>query len=39
MDSALEYEMYLQDIAGRSRDHVEGVRAFFEKREANFTGQ
>lgn len=39
MDSALEYEMYLQDIAGRSRDHVEGVRAFFEKREPNFTGQ
>jgi 2-(1,2-epoxy-1,2-dihydrophenyl)acetyl-CoA isomerase len=39
MDSALEYEMYLQDIAGRSRDHVEGVKAFFEKREANFSGQ
>ena len=39
MDSALEYEMYLQDIAGRSRDHVEGVRAFFEKREPTFTGQ
>jgi len=39
MDSALEYEMYLQDIAGRSKDHVEGVRAFFEKREPTFTGQ
>ena len=39
MDSALEYEMYLQDIAGRTRDHVEGVNAFFEKREANFSGQ
>ena len=39
MDSALEYETYLQDVAGRSRDHVEGVKAFFEKREANFTGQ
>ncbi len=39
MDSALEYEMYLQDIAGRSRDHVEGVKAFFDKREPNFTGQ
>lgn len=39
MDSALEYEMYLQDIAGRTRDHVEGVRAFFEKREASFSGQ
>jgi 2-(1,2-epoxy-1,2-dihydrophenyl)acetyl-CoA isomerase len=39
MDSALEYEMYLQDIAGRTRDHVEGVRAFYEKRDPAFTGQ
>jgi 2-(1,2-epoxy-1,2-dihydrophenyl)acetyl-CoA isomerase len=39
LDSALEYEMYLQDIAGRTQDHVEGVRAFFEKREPSFTGQ
>ena len=39
MDSALEYEMYLQDIAGRTRDHVEGVKAFFEKREPAFSGQ
>jgi 2-(1,2-epoxy-1,2-dihydrophenyl)acetyl-CoA isomerase len=39
MDSSLEYEAYLQDIAGRTRDHVEGVRAFFGKREARFTGE
>ena len=39
MDSALEYEMYLQDIAGRTRDHVEGVKAFFDKREPSFTGE
>jgi 2-(1,2-epoxy-1,2-dihydrophenyl)acetyl-CoA isomerase len=39
MDSALEYEMYLQDIAGRTRDHVEGVRAFFDKRDPSFSGQ
>ena len=39
MDSALEYEMYLQDVAGRTRDHVEGVKAFFDKREPAFTGQ
>jgi len=39
MDSALEYEAYLQEIAGKSKDHVEGVKAFFEKREPGFTGQ
>jgi len=38
MDSSLEYEAYLQDIAGRTRDHMEGVNAFFDKREASFTG-
>ena len=39
MDSALEYEAYLQDVAGRTRDHIEGVKAFLEKREASFSGQ
>ena len=39
IDSALEYEMYLQDIAGRTRDHVEGVKAFFDKRDPTFGGQ
>jgi len=39
MDSALEYEMYLQDIAGRTRDHAEGVRAFFDKRDPDFRGE
>ncbi len=39
IDSALEYEMYLQDVAGRTRDHVEGVKAFFDKRDPSFTGQ
>ncbi len=39
MDSALEYETYLQDVAGRTRDHVEGVKAFFEKRDPSFSGQ
>jgi 2-(1,2-epoxy-1,2-dihydrophenyl)acetyl-CoA isomerase len=38
-DSALEYEMYLRDIAGRTRKHVEGVRAFFDRREPTFTGK
>jgi len=39
LDSSLEYEMYLQDIAGRTQDHMEGVKAFFDKREPSFTGQ
>ena len=39
MDSALEYEAYLQDVAGRTKDHVEGVKAFLEKRDAAFIGQ
>ena len=39
LDSALEYETYLQEIAGKSKDHVEGVKAFFEKREPRFTGE
>jgi 2-(1,2-epoxy-1,2-dihydrophenyl)acetyl-CoA isomerase len=38
-DSALEYEMYLQDIAGRTRERAEGVRAFFDKRDPTFIGQ
>jgi 2-(1,2-epoxy-1,2-dihydrophenyl)acetyl-CoA isomerase len=39
VESALEYEMYLQDIAGRTKDHVEGVKAFFDKRDPKFTGE
>ena len=38
-ESALEYEAQLQGIAGRSRDHVEGVAAFVEKRQPRFTGE
>lgn len=36
---ALEYEADLQDIAGSTADHKEGVTAFLEKRKAVFTGQ
>ena len=39
VESALEYEMYLQDVAGRTRDHAEGVKAFFDKREPSFVGE
>jgi 2-(1,2-epoxy-1,2-dihydrophenyl)acetyl-CoA isomerase len=38
IDGILDYEAYLQGIAGRTRDHAEGVRAFFEKREPKFSG-
>ena len=36
---ALEVEADLQEIAGRTADHKEGVAAFLEKRKATFTGQ
>jgi len=39
LEETLEYEAQLQSIAGRSRDHAEGVAAFVEKRPASFTGE
>jgi 2-(1,2-epoxy-1,2-dihydrophenyl)acetyl-CoA isomerase len=38
LEAALEHEAALQGIAGRSRDHEEGVAAFRAKRAARFTG-
>jgi 2-(1,2-epoxy-1,2-dihydrophenyl)acetyl-CoA isomerase len=38
LSRTLHYEAYLQEIAGRTQDHREGVRAFSEKRTPVFRG-
>jgi 2-(1,2-epoxy-1,2-dihydrophenyl)acetyl-CoA isomerase len=39
LETALENEALLQEIAGRSADHLEGVQAFIEKRSPQFKGK
>jgi len=39
LDEALDYEAHLQEIAGRTVDHHEGVQAFLEKRSPKFIGK
>lgn len=39
LETALEKEAEGQTFCGRTEDHEEGVMAFFEKREANFSGR
>lgn len=39
LDTLLDYEAYIQDIASSTEDHKEGVTAFLEKRPAQFKGK
>jgi 2-(1,2-epoxy-1,2-dihydrophenyl)acetyl-CoA isomerase len=39
LEKVLDYEAYIQDIAGKGSEHAEGVAAFLEKRPAKFSGQ
>ncbi len=37
-EAALDYEAHLQEIAGHSHDHHEGLQAFLDKRTPEYTG-
>lgn len=39
LPTALDYEAMLQDAAGRTEDHREGVQAFLEKRPPRYSGR
>jgi 2-(1,2-epoxy-1,2-dihydrophenyl)acetyl-CoA isomerase len=39
LEGALEYEAYLQEVAGRTEDHREGVAAFLAKRAPQYMGR
>ena len=39
LEDTLDYEAYCQEIAGRSKDYQEGLKAFIEKRQPKFVGE
>ncbi len=39
LETILEYESYIQEIASQTEDHQEGIKAFLEKRAAQFKGK
>jgi 2-(1,2-epoxy-1,2-dihydrophenyl)acetyl-CoA isomerase len=39
LDTILDYEAYIQQVASETEDHKEGVTAFLEKRPAQFKGK
>ena len=39
LDSLLDYEAYMQEIASETEDHKEGIKAFIEKRKPEFKGK